>query len=186
MGKTKSTKREFFEVSAPITATKIELYAATKEELTGKTIKLDLTKSLRGKNLELTLRILNENGKLVTRPEKTELTTTYIHRVMRKSTDYIEDSFETTCRDATARIKPFFITRRRVSRAVLKALRNAAHDYLQHYTKTRTIEELFSDVITNKLQKQLAFVLKKVYPLALCEIRIFELVKKKATPEKEE
>ena len=30
--------------------------------------------------------------------------------------------------------------------------------------------------MTNKLQKELSFKLKKIYPLALCEIRIFKIV----------
>ena len=30
--------------------------------------------------------------------------------------------------------------------------------------------------MANKIQKQLALKLKKIYPLALCEIRVFEVV----------
>lgn len=184
----KSAKKSFFEVNAPITATKIHLYSTSVEELDGKTIKLDLTKNLRGKSLEVKLRIKNNDGQLQGEPEGIELASSYIRRVMRKGTDYCEDSFETDCRDYTVRVKPLLITRKRVSRAVLKALRENAKKHLQAHMKTRSAQEIFSEIMTNKLQKQLSLRLKKIYPLALCEIRVFKLVKpleKKKTKEEE-
>ena len=173
----KVVKKLFYDVSAPITSTKIQLYASSPESLQGKTIKLDLTKSLRGKSLELTLRINLEKDKLRALPESAELENTYIRRVMRKGVDYVEDSFQVECRDSHARIKPFLITRRRVSRPILKALREATKKYLESYTKTRSSKELFEEIISNKLQKQLSLKLKKIYPLALCEIRSFKIEK---------
>ena len=98
---------------------------------------------------------------------------------MRKGTDYAEDSFEAECHDHTTIIKTLLITRRRVSRSVLKALREEARKFILSYVKTRKAEELFSEIMTNKLQKQLSLKLKKIYPLALCEIRVFKIVKKK-------
>lgn len=173
----KTTKKSFYEVEAPITSTKILLYSTSSEDLVGKTVNLDLTKSLRGKSLELKLRITLDGDKLTGNPESIELANAYIRRVMRKGTDYVEDSFETDTRDFTVRIKPFLITRRRVSRAVLKALRESARKHLEAYVKTRSAQEIFSEIVSNKLQKQLALHLKKIYPLALCEIRVFKIVK---------
>ena len=107
--------------------------------------------------------------------------TSYIRRAMRTSTDYAEDSFEVECRDCVARIKPLLITRRRVSRTVLKTLRENAKKFLIGHIKTREVQEVFSEIISNKLQKQLSLKLKKIYPLALCEIRMFEILKKEKT-----
>jgi ribosomal protein S3AE len=181
----KVTKKSFFEVSAPMTATKIQLYAASQEELAGKTVKLDLTKSLRGKNLELKLRIKLEDGNLVCEPESAQLTSSYLKKVIRKGTDYAEDSFEAECRDCIVRIKPLVATRRRVSRTVLKLLRQNAKEFIEAYLKTRTGKEILSEIITNKLQKQLALKLKKIYPLALCEIRMFSIEKMKDSSKEE-
>ncbi|MCA9485408.1 MAG: hypothetical protein KC506_01025, partial [Nanoarchaeota archaeon] len=103
--------------------------------------------------------------------------TSYIRRVMRKSADYCEDSFEAECRDSIVRIKPLLVTRRRVSRAVLKALRDSTKKLLETYLKTRTSQEVFSELMANKLQKQMATKLKKIYPLALSEIRMLQIVK---------
>jgi ribosomal protein S3AE len=182
----KGAKKMFFDVVAPLTATKISLYARSVEELEGKTINLDLTKSLKGKSLIIKLRIKNENGVLHAEPESIELAGSYVRRAMRRSTDYAEDSFEAECRDSMVRIKPLMITRKRVSRTILKALRNGARAELQAHAKLRTAKELFSEIIANKLQKQLALKLKKIYPLALCEIRVFEITQQKNTSESSE
>ncbi len=173
----KVVKRRFYEISAPLTSTKIHLYSGSEEELDGKTVTLDLTKSLRGKSLELKFRIKNQSGELIAIPESISLAISYIRRVMRKGTDYCEDSFEAECRDCTARIKPFLVTRKRVSRAILRELRNETKRFIEAHVKTRTAQEVFSDIMTNKLQKQLSLKLKKIYPLAICEIRVFEVLK---------
>ena len=174
----KGMKKGFFEVKAPLTSTKIQLYAYNPEELVGKTVKLDLTKSLRGKNLVLVMRIKNNEGVLEAVPEKAELAMSYMKKAVRTGIDYAEDSFEVECRDAVLRVKPFLITRRRVSRGILNLLRDSAKKTTEAYIKTRDSMEVFSDVIANKLQKQLAQKLKKIYPLAMCEIRVVEVVKK--------
>ena len=172
----KNIKRDFFEVNAPLTATKIHLYAGAPEDLNGRVVKLDLTKSLRGKSLELKMKVRLEGEKLEAEPISAGLVSSYIRKMMRRGTDYVEDSFEAKCRDVKVRVKPFFITRKRVSRAVRNVLRENAKKFLEGYLKTRTAREIFSEIMANKLQKQLALKLKKIYPLALCEIRMFEVV----------
>lgn len=172
----KNIKKSFYQVEAPITSTKISLYSTSAEDLNNKTVKVDLTKSLRGKNLVLKLRVKENSGKLTATPESLELLNSYIRKAMRRGTDYIEDSIQTDCKDFIIKIKPFMITRRRVSRTILKILRETANKNIKIYAKSRTAEELISDIITNKLQKQLMPKLKKVYPLALCEIRMFNIV----------
>src|SRR3989338_4629406 len=178
----KTTKKIFFEVDAPITATKIHLLSASPEELNGKTIKLDLTKNLRGKSLELKLRIKNNDGKLTAHPELLSLAVSYIRRVMRNGADYCEDSFRAETKDHTVTIKPLMLTRKRVSREILKTLRENAKKFLTGHLKTRSSYEIFSEIVTNKLQKDLSLKLKKTYPLALCEIRMFELGKPLSKP----
>lgn len=175
----KLKKKEFFEVSAPITATKIKLYASSQEDLIGKIIKLDLTRNLRGKNLIIGLKVRKEESKLVAEPESIILLTPYIRKMIRKGSDYVEDSFEVKCKDSDAIIKPFMITRNKVSRTVRKIIRETAKKYLETHLKTRSSKEIFTEMIANKLQKELSLKIKKVYPLALCEIKAFKLIEKK-------
>ena len=176
----KGAKKTFFEVRTPVTATKIQLYGASADELVGKVVKLDLTRSLKGKNFELRLRTLkSEDGGLDAEPMSLELAGSYIRRMMRLGIDYVEDSFVVDVREGKVRFKPFMITRNKVSRSVRNELRNTAKKFIEAYAKTRAARELFTDVITNKIQKELFVRLKKIYPLALCEIRVFKLVNEK-------
>lgn len=180
----KGARKKFFQVKAPLTATNIDLYGYTQEEFIGKIVKIDLTKALRGKSLELKMRVKEEGKQLTAEPVSMALLPSYTHKVVRKGTDYVEDSFETPCKDTTLRIKPFLVTRQRVSRSIRKELRNEAKKHLEAHVKIRTAEEVFSEITTNKLQKELSLKLKKIYPLALCEIRMIEVVVKKEVAQK--
>lgn len=171
----KAVKKRFFPVESRLTSTKIQLYALSPEVLVGKTIKLDLTKSLRGKAFELKLKIRQDGSALKADPFSLKLFQSYVRKVVRKGIDYVEDSFETSSKDAKLRIKPLLITRNRVSRGILNALRESTKKNLILHIKIRNSEEVFTDIITNKLQKYLAGKLKKIYPLALCEIRAVEI-----------
>lgn len=179
-------KKSFYDVEAPMTAIKISLYGGSLEEFDGRVVTLDLTKSLRGKNLLLKMKVRHQEGKLRAIPVSVELAGSFIRRAMRRGSDYVEDSFEAECRDAFVTVKPFLITRMRVSRAVRKALRDAACKYIKGYVRIRTTKEIFSEIIANKVQKGMAIKLKKIYPLALCEIRIFEIKREKSAEEMKE
>jgi len=175
----KSLKKRFFEVIVPFTSTKIHLYASDPSDLNGKIVKIDMTKSLRGKSLELSYRVNVSEGSIKGVPEKAELVNSYIRRMMRRGIDYVEDSFEAECRDAFVRVKPFLLTRRRVPRGVRRALREQVKKDILSYFKMRSTSDIFEEIITNKIQRQLSLKLKKIYPLALCEIRIFKVERKK-------
>lgn len=176
-GKTgKAVKKGFFEVSAPFTSAKISLYATSPEELNGKVVSLDLTRSLRGKSFLMSVRIKAEGEKLIGEPVALELAESFIRRMMRTGTDYVEDSFESECKDGKARMKMFMITRNKVSRAVRNDLRKTGREFLQGYVHMRNVKELFNELMMNKIQRELSFKLKKIYPLALCEVKSFRLM----------
>lgn len=175
-GRRSGMKKGFYEVEAPLTALKISLYGSSLEEFNGRVVTLDLTKSLRGRSVELRMKVKNEDGKLRAYPISANVAGSYVRRAMRRGIDYVEESFKVNCRDAVLLVRPFLIARRRVSRNVRKSLRDNARKFIASYVKIRTIKELFSDIIANKLQRGMALKLKKVYPLAMCEIRAFEVV----------
>jgi len=116
-------RKKYIDVQVPILNETMRILG-TPETLHNKTIKLDLTRKLRGKGLTIKFRIFNREGKLIAIPNKMELVTAYIRRMMRKRVDYVEDSFKARTKDTRTTIKPFLITRKKVSRAVRKNLRN--------------------------------------------------------------
>ena len=101
----------------------------------------------------------------------------FIRRMIRKGVNYVEDSFLAETKDAKVEIKPFLLTRKKVSHDVRKALREKAREEIILYLKTKTSEEVFDELIQGRMQKPLSLKLKKIYPLSLCEIRMFKVKK---------
>jgi len=166
-------RKRYIEVEVPILNSSMRVLG-TAESLHDKTIKLDLTRQLRGKGLTIKLRIFNQEGNLVAFPNNMELSTSYIRRMMRKRTDYVEDSFQARCLDIKVTIKPLLITRKKVSRAVRRNLRNTARDFILGYLKEKNYIEVCNEILDGTLQKTMLPKLKKVYPLSFSDIRIFE------------
>ena len=184
-------RKKFQEVDVPLIRGKIELIGETKEEIVGKTIKLDLTRQLKGKSVEVTVKVAKdkETDKLIAHPTKMKLMGYFIRRMIRKKISYVEESLQMPSQESMLIVKPFLITRKRVSRAVRSALRNRTKNWLEDYISQMTDKEVFDEVLSNKLQKSLSLVLKKTYPLSLCEIRVLEIkrsLEKSEVPKKVE
>lgn len=172
-------KKKFFDVDMPIIGRETHLQAYDISELDGKLITYDLTRTLRGKSVLMQLVVKVDGEKATASPRQIKLMPYFLKRMVRKGTNYVEDSFSTPCKNASFRVKPFLVTRRKVSRAVRKALRNKAKEYLVEYLKNKPCEEVFEDILRNQLQKSLSLTLKKIYPLSLCEIRFLKIEDKK-------
>ena len=168
-------KKRFFDVEIPIIKKETQLRAYEIGELEGKYLKYDLTRFLRGKGTLMQFKVKMQDEKAIATPRKIQLLPFFLKRMVRKGTNYVEDSFSTETKDAQVRIKPFLVTRRKVSRNVRKALRNLAKEELVKYLKENTTEVVFEDILKNKLQKELSLKLKKIYPLSLCEIRALKI-----------
>ncbi len=171
-------KKKFFDVEIPIIGKQTQMQAYEPSELNNRFLKYDLTRLLKGKSMIFTLRVKVDGDRITTIPKKIVLMPYFLRRMVRKGTNYIEDSFPAECKDASLIIKPFLVTRRKVSRAVRKSLRKKAKEELINYVKGKTSEELFDEIIRNQIQKPLGLKLKKIYPLALCEIRVLETKEK--------
>jgi len=172
-------RKKFFDIEIPTIRKETQLLAYKIEDLDGRYIKYDLTRLLRGKSVIIQLKVSVKEGKATTKPRAILLMPAYLTRMIRKGTNYVEDSFSAECKDAQLRIKPFLITRRKVSRAVRKALREKAREEIIGYVKEQDTETIFQEILKNNLQKYLSMKLKKIYPLSLCEIRIIKVEKDK-------
>jgi len=170
-------RKKFVEAEIPLINKKIQLVGNTIEDLKNKTIKLDLTRQLRGKSIEATLKINIEKDKAIAKPKKIVLLPYFIRRMIRKRTSYVEDSIITPTQESMVKIKPFLITRKKVSRVVRKTLRNLTKNWIEDYLAEKNDDELFEDILSNNLQKPLSLKLKKTYPLSLCEIRVLEVLR---------
>jgi len=170
-------KKRFFDVEIPLIKKETQLQAFEIEELEGRFIDYDLTRILRGKNALLQLKVKINGNKLEAIPRQIKLLSSYMKRMVRKGTNYVENSFSENCKNAQLRIKSFLVTRRKVSRAVRKALRKKAKEEITDYIKEKTSEQIFDELLKNSLQRELSLKLKKIYPLSVCEIRVLKVEK---------
>jgi ribosomal protein S3AE len=166
-------RKRYIEVQVPFLGESLRVLG-TPEELHDKTIKLDLTRKLRGKGLVIKLRIFNQEGRLFAIPTSLTLASSYIRRMMRKRTNYVEDSFQVRCADIKATFKPHLITRKKVSRVVRKNLRNTTKEFIIEYCKEKDFMTISQEIFDGTLQKTLLPKLKKIYPLSFCDMRVFE------------
>ena len=170
-------KTKFFEIELPLIGEKVELIGKTQDDLIGRTVKIDLTRKLKGKGAEIIFDIKKINEQITSKTKRIHVLGYFIRRMMRKSISYVEDSFDATCKDGVLKIKPFLITRKKVVRAVRTALQAKAKEEIINEVKEKTADEIFAEILFGKLQKNLSLKLKKIYPLALCEVRDIFLVK---------
>jgi len=179
-------KKKFFDVELPLIRKTISLLGNNKAELDGKFVKIDLTRMLRGKSVDIKFKIKADKEKAFGIPISSLLLGFFIRRMIRKGTDYVEASFKTECKDSVLEIKPYLITRKKISRVVRAELRKKAIEYISDYVKEKTSKDIFLGIISNTFQKNISLKLKKVYPLALCEIRVLNILSFKDYKEAEE
>lgn len=169
-----ATRKKFIEVNLALVNESLPVLGEP-ESLVNKTIKLDLSRKLKGRGLEVVFQLLVKDKEIIGYPKSMTLMRSYITRMMRKRVNYVEDSFISSCKDLPVTIKPFLITRKKVSRAIRNNLRKTAKEFILEYTKTKTYMELAEAVLFGEMQKEMYPKLKKVYPLSLCEIRVLEV-----------
>ncbi|MBU2503889.1 MAG: hypothetical protein KJ879_02450 [Nanoarchaeota archaeon] len=177
-------KQKFFNIAIPLIDREAQLYGYDLEGFHGRTIIYDLTRLLRGKSMILRLKVEIKDGKATTRPVEMKVMPYFIRRMMRKGTNYVEDSFSTECKSSTLRIKPFLITRKKVSRGVRKALREKCREEIVAYVKNKNTEVIFDEIMKNQIQKHLSGILKKIYPLSMCEIKTIKVEKENVEAQK--
>ena len=116
--------------------------------------------------------------KILTRIHDYRILPSALRRLVRRSKDKFEDSIIVTCSDAKLmRIKPFVVARHKAKGSIMTALRKATREVLVKYAAGVTAEQLYTDVISSKLQRTLHDTIRKTYPIGACEIKTLELLK---------
>lgn len=102
-----------------------------------------------------------------------QLNNSYLKRMVRKTSNKVEESFLLTTKDGQlCRIKPVLFTRNKVNNSTLTSIRKKAEEHLKQVAQQLTLVELFSLVVSNKLQMELKGALRKIYPVSSCEIKM--------------
>jgi len=161
-------KKKNISVEMDLLDSQIDVLAYNVESLKNKILRLDMTRKLMGKSLEAIFRIDIVGGVAKAIPIKLALFQFYLRRLIRKSSSYIEDSFLV---DTKNQKKTFMITRKRVPRTIRNSIRKKANEVIIEFCKGRDYEDFFKAVLSNSIQKDIAAKAKKIYPLAVCEIK---------------
>jgi len=170
-------KKSFFDVKLEIVNTVVPLFAPDPESLVGKVVTLDLTKFLKGKSCEAKFMVKKQDNALIGEIFSFMLYPSYVRRLIGHDVSIVEDSFVAKAQDCALRVKPFLVTRRKVHRSVRKALRNEAKAFIEKKFSEKTRSKIFHTVLAGILQRQLMKRLKKIYPLAVCELRVVKVEK---------
>ncbi len=165
-------KLKLHEVDLKLINTVIEVLSAEN-----KTIKMDITKLLRGRSTEAKFIVKKVDDKYEGELVSLIIYPSYIRRIIRNNTSIVEDSFICPCKDNTLKIKPFIITRKKVHRSIRTRIRIECREAIIEMCKEMTTEDIFKEILNATLQKTLSKKLKKVYPLAFCDIRTIEIKK---------
>jgi len=128
-----------------------------------------------------------KEGKGVTEVESFMLVSSYVKRSARRSKSKIEDSFVVKLKDNSAKVKPLIVAANKVKGSIEKELRRETKKFLTNYCSNKSFNEVIDVLTKYALQKDLKNHLKKIYPIYICEIRVFERVNKQtALPQKDE
>lgn len=170
-------KKKVFQIEVPLMGQSVPALSTNQEGLNNRFLKIDLTRILRGRSIEAVLRTSIKDGKLTATFISFKVLPSYIRRMMRKNISWIEDSFTCQSKDAKLTVKPFMITKKRVHRSVRKQLRDQAKDFITKFAAENEAERVFDAALKGSLQKEISSMLRKVYPLAFCEIRVLKMQK---------
>ena len=178
----KKKKKRWYSLIAPKEFSNIEIgetLASEDKELHGRTISISLgvvTRQMRKNNVKVTFRV-NEvkEGKAFTELIGYNLVPTYIKRSVRKGKSKVDDSLILKTKDEiTVAVKPFAVTRNKVTKSVLNQIRMQMRKELKNTFANDKFDNLISRVIKTEIQRELKSKLKKIYPLSIVEIRFLK------------
>jgi len=167
-----------------------ESFIDDETDLSGRTVKVNLMQlsgDVKNQSSEVRFEILGlKDNKIETKVIGYSFSASTIKRFMRRHMTRIDDSIVVMTQDnVKIRIKPFLLTRSKVSRAVEYSLRVNLREELINFVKKTPYEQLFSMVAKYQMQKEIKEKLNKIYPLKNLEIRILEEEKHHAAKETE-
>jgi|SRR3989344_180095 len=120
----------------------------------------------------------HNNAAIITEIIGYRISPSAVRKTMRRGKEKVEDSFEAVTQDnIKVAIKPLLVTKGRATGGVLTNLRKHLHAYLVKVLSATTFENVLIDLMSQKFQRSMSDVLRKVYPLSVCEIKIFSIVK---------
>ena len=106
-----------------------------------------------------------------------EMLPSAVKRLIRRNKDRIDESILAYTADGLkVRIKPLVITRGKAKSGVTVQLRMALKEYIIRNLKKTTFDNLIQGLVTTRFQKAFKEKLNKIYPIAMCDIRMIKII----------
>ncbi|NOZ80940.1 MAG: hypothetical protein GXP63_04665 [DPANN group archaeon] len=161
-----------------------ETSAFEASNLPGRAVKvnlMNLTNDPRGQHVNITFKIDKIVGTTAeTQVFKYEIIPAHFKRLVRRNRDRVDHSFLCRTNDGiTVRVKFILITRFKVNKSTQSALRKSSTDLISAIFSKLTLENVFKDIIFNKVQKLLRGRMAKIAPLRNFEIKVINIDKNK-------
>jgi len=139
---------------------------------------MQLTGDMKSQSASVKFQITGvQDNKLITKICGYNFSPATIKRFVRRRMTRVDLSLMENTKDGVAiRIKPFLLTREKVSRSVEHDLRAKLKEELIDFVKQTPYEELFNMIIKHRLQKELKTILNKIYPVKNIQIRVLEKI----------
>jgi small subunit ribosomal protein S3Ae len=156
-----------------------ESYLEDTSVVEGRVVKINLmqiTGDVKNQNAEVKFEITGgKDNKLETKIIGYYFSPGTIRRFMRRHTSRVDDALILLTQDGVKiRIKPFALTKSKVTKSVEYTLRLTMKEEIMNMVKKTPYEALFMSVLKYQLQKELREKLSKIYPIKNLEIRILE------------
>ena len=98
-------------------------------------------------------------------------------KLMRRQRSKIDDSFIVETSDKKyIRVKPLIVTKGRTTHSVMASMRKLERAYIAKTISKMDFENFVKEVVQKKLQHGLGQLLRLLYPIGACEIRMLELI----------
>lgn len=156
-----------------------ESLVGSSKDLMGKTLHLNLmtlTNDPKKQGVTLVFKVTSVDGDTgQAELMGYRLSTAHVKRVVRKAIRRLDDSFTLVSKDnITFVVKPLLIARYRTNKGLGTALRKRAREVFAQVFQRMKSDEIFMYAISNRLQMDVKNDLKKIYPIAVSEIRVLE------------
>lgn len=179
----KAKKKKWFTVIAPKQFNEqviAECPALEMKDLVGKKIManlMSLTNDPKKQNTVITFLMDGINAdKMTTKITGLKLLPPSIKRMVRRGKDRLDLTIKVNTSDNhTVTIKPLVLTKTNAKGSIKTAIHQFVKAYAIKTIAKMTYDNLFKEVIGHQFQKGLYGRLKKIYPIALCEIRYLKL-----------
>ena len=159
-----------------------EAYLYEPQEAVGKHVSANLamlTRDPKKQNVNVTFLVTHiAENKGMTRLIKYLIIPSSMKRLVRRNKSKVTDSFVAiSANGEKLRVKPVLTTRSQGNKSVETALRMGMRAYIIKLLRKTKTDDFFTMIVLSKLQKEASLILKKIFPLAICEIRCLEILK---------